>query len=97
MTDLEGYDQRALRGLLEVLRRDRPYVLTEFNPTALGAVGEDPSAVLEEYSAWGYDIRALGTGLPLGAHPSDVVRAAKDTESGFVSLLLSPNVPRTAR
>lgn len=91
MTDLEGYDQRALRGLLPVLRRDRPHVLTEFNPGSIFAVGEDPVAVIEEYTSWGYDVRALATGLPDNASPEEIVRAAKESDPGFVTLLLIPD------
>jgi FkbM family methyltransferase len=90
MTDLEGYDQRALRGLRPVLQRDRPHVLTEFNPGSIAAVGEDPVSVLGEYASWGYQLRALATGLSGAASPDEIVRAAKESDPGFISLLLEP-------
>jgi FkbM family methyltransferase len=93
MTDIEGYDHRALRGLLPVLRRDRPHVLSEFSPGSIAAAGEDPVAVIEEYASWGYDVRALATALPVDASPRDIVRAAKESDPGFVSLLLIPATP----
>jgi FkbM family methyltransferase len=90
MTDLEGYDHRALRGLLPILRRDRPHVLTEFNPASMASVGENPEQALMEYASWGYNLQALATGLTINPLSADVVRAAKESDSGFLSVLLIP-------
>ncbi|MFI5197729.1 MAG: FkbM family methyltransferase [Thermoanaerobaculia bacterium] len=53
--DVEGAEPLVFRGARETLRRDRPVILAEINPTQLGTVsGMTPDAFLREMEGWGY-------------------------------------------
>ncbi len=54
--DVEGHDLQVLRGAGEVVRRDQPLILTEFN---LGEGGNDPAAMAELLSGWRYRLYAI--------------------------------------
>ncbi len=63
--DVEGAEQKALEGSLEVLDRDRPHVLLEIHPPMLHArFGGSGEAVLQLFLARGYRMFALN-GLQL--------------------------------
>lgn len=51
---------RVLGGLSELLLRDRPSVVCTFTPDAIGRLGDDPAAALQEFDAWGYDLVPVG-------------------------------------
>jgi len=53
-TDAEGYDMKILRGARNLLERDRPVLLFEFNPENLLALGEDPGAFHDYLAELGY-------------------------------------------
>lgn len=54
--DIEGYDGFALRGAVATLRKDRPTIFIEFNPSALSNCGFEPHELLELIAAHGYHI-----------------------------------------
>ncbi len=55
--DIEGGEPRALRGMERILRRDRPVIVTEFNPSCLRHNdGSQPEAFLRQLCAAGYRI-----------------------------------------
>ncbi|MBW4719537.1 FkbM family methyltransferase [Saccharothrix obliqua] len=87
--DLQGRDHRALAGLTAVLERDRPHVVCEFCPEAIEELGDDPADVLLGYRKLGY------SPAPLGATPGDhadedLIRAARESETTFITLWLRP-------
>ncbi len=58
--DIEGAEQKALEGALEVLDRDRPHVLLEIHPVMLLArFGGSGEAVLEIFRTRGYRMFAV--------------------------------------
>jgi len=58
--DIEGAEQKALEGALEVLERDRPHVLLEIHPPMLSTrFGGSGEAVVELFRARGYRMFAL--------------------------------------
>ncbi len=65
--DVEGFEPEALEGLREILERDHPAVLCEFNTYALEAYSKDaPARLLALMAACGYnacDAGAMADGL----------------------------------
>jgi hypothetical protein len=84
--DVPGRAHRALGGLVRLLRRDRPHVVCSFSGSATAALGDDPAAVLREFSTWGYELVLLGERRP--ASPEQVLDAAIGRDS--VTLWLQP-------
>jgi FkbM family methyltransferase len=99
--DAQGRDHRALTGLLDVLRRDRPDVLCEFWPAEIENGGANPTEVVETFRAWGYETIPLTDDLVddvLGGKPAgetrsaqELVRLAGQAPGGFVTLWLRPS------
>ncbi|WP_020663473.1 FkbM family methyltransferase [Amycolatopsis benzoatilytica] len=90
--DLQGRDHRALAGLSEVLRRDRPHVVCEFDPGAITELGDSPAAVLAEYRDLGYTVKIVTDAGPGDEIRDDaaVIAAAKADTKEFVTLWLAP-------
>ncbi|MFF0144549.1 FkbM family methyltransferase [Amycolatopsis sulphurea] len=90
--DLQGRDHRALSGLTEVLRRDQPHVVCEFDPGAIAELGDDPAAVLAGYRALGYTPKIVTDDGPAAETLDDaaLIAAAKADEKKFVTLWLAP-------
>jgi FkbM family methyltransferase len=90
--DLQGRDHRALAGLGEVLRRDRPHVVCEFDPSAIRELGDDPAAVLAGYRELGYALKIVGDSGPDPRELDDaaLIAAAEADEKEFLTLWLSP-------
>ena len=90
--DLQGRDHRALAGLAEVLRRDKPEVVCEFCPDAIEELGDDPRAALTGYRELGYVPVIVGTDGPEEGSVDDaeLVRLARAEETGFLTLWLHP-------
>ncbi|APU17041.1 MULTISPECIES: FkbM family methyltransferase [Actinoalloteichus] len=85
--DTPGCTQRALGGLVRLLRRDRPHVVCTFSPTATRRDGAEPAAVLREFQSWGYELALADSGDPVSA--ADVVHSAP---AGGARLWLRPGV-----
>jgi FkbM family methyltransferase len=92
--DLQGRDHRALAGLTEVLERDRPHVVCEFDPGRIAELGDDPEQVLLGYRKLGYQPVPLGPDGRVDAQDehadADLVAAATAAEPGFLTLWLRP-------
>jgi len=52
--DVEGFEERVLKGGERTLTRCRPTILIELNPTALTQASSSPQAVVELLQEWGY-------------------------------------------
>ncbi|HVV13489.1 FkbM family methyltransferase [Amycolatopsis sp.] len=90
--DLQGRDHRALAGLAEVLRRDRPHVVCEFCPSAIEELGDDPAQVLAGYRELGYRPVEVTEDGPVAREQSDkeLIRTARRSAKEFVTLWLEP-------
>ena len=61
--DIEGAEGLALQGMVELLRRHRPFVFTEFSPRALESVsGTGGEAFARQLVGLGYELRILKRG-----------------------------------
>jgi FkbM family methyltransferase len=58
--DVEGAELEVLRGAEGVLRRFRPLLLVELNPSALRRRGAEPNALLDALAALGYETWEVG-------------------------------------
>ncbi len=73
--DVEGYEPSVLRGATEILARDRPFLLAEFNRERMAVNGFDMGDSWELLHGFGYECYALREGrnaLRLLDTPSDV-------------------------
>jgi len=87
--DTDGFELRVLRSAEETLRRSRPVVFTEYTPSLLARVGDDPQALPRFLASVGYtaadvyngegDLRERGHPL---AEPLEV--------EGYVDLVVRP-------
>ncbi|WP_225978389.1 FkbM family methyltransferase [Gandjariella thermophila] len=91
--DLQGRDHRALAGLVDVLRRDRPHVVCEFCPSAIDELGDDPADVLAAYRKLGYHPVPVSDDGPVrGDHTDDaLITGARESTTGFLTLWLRPD------
>ncbi|MGI5122244.1 FkbM family methyltransferase [Marinactinospora thermotolerans] len=103
-TDAQGRDHHALRGLQELLGRDRPHVLCEFWPRGIRDAGADPFDVLSLYRSWGYDPVLLREAYACPEHhpclvggqdDARYVAMAEQARGGFATLWLRPAGRRT--
>jgi FkbM family methyltransferase len=63
--DVEGAEPLALAGAAQLLRRDRPVVLSEVHPAQLARVSDvSPAAFIAQMAQAGYECRLLGAGVP---------------------------------
>ncbi len=70
--DIEGAELSALRGMKQLIRRDRPYVTVEWNVSAAGGFGYHPKAIIEYLSALGYSLAAPCNGeFQAGRQPGE--------------------------
>ncbi|KAA9166779.1 FkbM family methyltransferase [Amycolatopsis acidicola] len=90
--DLQGRDHRALAGLTEVLRRDRPHVVCEFCPNAIEELGDDPEQVLAGYRELGYrPVEVTEDGhLEREQGDTELIRTARRSDKEFITLWLEP-------
>jgi FkbM family methyltransferase len=98
--DLQGTDHRAIAGLSEILRRDRPHIVCEFSPVCIEAdIGDGvPARVLLGYRELGYRPIAVdpdGTRRP-DLPDAELIRLARQAESEFLTLWLKPQEPNVA-
>jgi FkbM family methyltransferase len=91
--DLQGRDHRALAGLAEVLRRDRPDVVCEFCPSAIEELGDRPDEVLSGYRALGYQPVPVTEDGPVSGDHADatLIDEARRADTGFLTLWLRPS------
>ncbi|MGP4015981.1 FkbM family methyltransferase [Saccharopolyspora sp. 5N708] len=87
--DVGGRVHRVLGGLVRLLRRDRPSIVCSFTPDSIRQLGDDPAAVLREFSTWGYELVPVGRAEPVAA--PDLLEAINATSSAStVKLWLRP-------
>lgn len=70
--DVEGAEVRVLRGMQGLLRRDRPYIVTEINDAFLRELGSSAAELCAGLEAAGYALRRIGprgTHIPFAAPP----------------------------
>jgi hypothetical protein len=72
--DVEGYELKALRGMIMTIRTRRPAILTELNGELLAQSGDSPGAIFDILHPLGYEVFApertgFRTGHRLRLHP----------------------------
>jgi FkbM family methyltransferase len=99
--DAQGREHRALAGMASLLATSRPHVLTEFDPDDIEQAGDSPTAVLARFRSWGYTLVPVTAEVVTAAEKGtfrhatrtdeELVRHARGTEEGFVTLWLRPD------
>jgi hypothetical protein len=67
--DVEGFESHVIGGLLETLRRDRPWIVAEVIEEHLRRAGTSSAALLAKLAGLGYEAHAISlrrTGLRHG-------------------------------
>lgn len=92
--DIEGFEPCAIRGMRQVLERDRPLVITEFAPDNLASLGEtDPRDYLRWFTTRDYRIHVIEepSGAVRGVDEEGALRAVAGRH--HVDLAMVPNGP----
>ncbi len=55
--DVEGHEGKVLRGGLKTIRRFRPILIVEINPSALSEFGSSPEEIVKLQTDLGYSLR----------------------------------------
>jgi FkbM family methyltransferase len=90
LIDTQGWDHEVLRGMRKTLERDHPWVLTEFVPSWVRDLDEDPVRVLEEYRSWGYVLGSPDLTLPPDPTPDQILSAIDASKSWYANIELMP-------
>lgn len=65
--DIEGAEFLALKGMSNMIEKDKPMLVLEFNTKWLKRVGIGPRRILRFLGDWGYTLQAIGeVGSPHG-------------------------------
>ena len=67
--DVQGAEERVLRGAQETIQRDHPAILVELDDEALRQMGSSAERVVTLLVDWGYGIQRLGKDSPTGRVP----------------------------
>jgi FkbM family methyltransferase len=98
LLDAQGWEHFVLRGMSETLKKWKPVILTEFTPSWIRDLGEDPEDVIAEYMAFGYSVSILEHASPRALRAKEVLPAIAETGLWFVNLILTPkHIPWRAR
>lgn len=90
LIDCQGYEHNIIRGMKNIILSSKPKIIAEFAPRFIKALGENPIAILEEYSALGYSIYLYekdGCKKPVSAR--NVMLSLNNRD--FTNLYLSPD------
>ena len=94
--DVEGSEGRALVGMRDVLRRHRPFVLSEFSPAqSRRASAMEPREVRSEFRTAGYDLHVVLRDGSLSEALSDDAILSEVSAEGFenhIDLLARPRL-----
>lgn len=91
--DVEGLELEVVRGMLRVLKRDRPVLLVEVNKEMLNAQGESPERLFELMTSLEYKIEALIKPRRGKYNGSVETRPVKELaqQDGYYDVLCQPN------
>jgi FkbM family methyltransferase len=95
LVDTQGWDHHALRGLSRTIARCKPFILTEFVPSWISDLGENPESVLNDYVSWGYLIDSTDHQLSAPVAPHDIIEAVEASADYFTNISLTPLPPTT--
>lgn len=81
--DIEGYEPFAIKGMINILKRDRPVIISEFAPSNLSTVGQSAAEeYLKIFTALGYQLNVIdqrGRVLPFRQSIADLIQYYSDT------------------
>ena len=90
-SDVQGTDHLAIRGMEATIARCQPFILAEFWPVGIIALGDDPIHVLDYYRSLGFGLALLESpSIPSDAAATLFVSAAEALAGGFGTLILRP-------
>lgn len=89
LIDAQGYDHRVIRGLAGTAARCRPRILTEFWPSGIRNVGDDPDEALGFYLELDYRL-TLVSGRDVSDCGHTEILELADPGYDYVTLVLEP-------
>ena len=92
LLDTQGWDHQVLRGLADTILKWRPFVLTEFVPTWLINLGEDPIEILREYESWGYTLSSPEISCEYPLSPESIMLYFEKSDNYFINISLTPKL-----
>ena len=89
--DVEGYELNALKGGLEMLKRCRPVMVSEFSPESLVAKsGVSGRGYLEFFERLGYELFVIAESGPIAGNIDSVLSYFDKAGSEHIDVLLRP-------
>lgn len=91
--DIEGYEPFAIKGMINIIKYNRPVIFSEFAPSNLGSIGQTtPQEYLNIFISLGYGLNVIdqkGLVLPFDKKISDLMKYYIDLNTHHLDLLIS--------
>lgn len=91
--DIEGYEPFAIKGMINIIKRNRPVIISEFAPSNLKSVGQrSPEEYLNIFISLGYRLNVIdqnGSVLPFEQKISDLIQYHSDFNTHHLDLLIT--------
>lgn len=92
LLDTQGWGHEVLRWLRNTIQDRRLSILTEFVPTWLSDLGENPIEILKEYESWGYKLSSPDVPKDGPLSPTEVMEFLVDSGTYFLNVSLDSAV-----
>ena len=91
--DIEGYEPFAVKGMINLIKHNKPIIISEFAPPNLKSVGQSsPEEYLNIFISLGYHINVIapdGSALSFGEKLSDLMKYYSDFNTHHLDLLIN--------
>jgi len=91
--DIEGYEPFAIKGMVNIIKRNKPVIISEFAPPNLRSVGQSsPEEYLNIFISLGYHLSVIdpdGLVIPFGEKSSDLMKYYSDFDTHHLNLLIN--------
>jgi hypothetical protein len=90
MVDAQGYDHRVIEGASRIIEHWHPFLLVEFWPPGIMAIGDDPDEVLRRYRSLGYRVELLPHEDVSECSAEEILRSGPPSGRDHTTLSLVP-------
>ena len=92
LIDCQGWDHEVIRGMKDIIKESHPKILTEFVPSWIKYLDEDPEQILKEYQNFGYNLLCPDLKINNPCSPTDILTAIKNKKVWFTNIYLEPKI-----
>ena len=71
--DIQGFEYSAIKGMSQLIKRDRPIVISEFWPNAIKSNGDNPIDILHFFNDLGYSVVNLENSKRIGVNEFNMI------------------------